>query len=37
MPRRSQPRNKPEELRQSLVELLTNFAEELKRMTLGKK
>lgn len=37
MPRRSQPRNKPEELRQSLVELLTNFAEELKKDDLRQK
>ena len=37
MPRRSQPRNIPEELRQSLVELLTNFAEELKKDDLRQK
>ena len=34
MPRRSQPNDKPEELRQSLVELLTNFADELNRSDL---
>ena len=31
MPRRSQPNDEPESLRSSLVELLTNFAAELKR------
>ena len=29
MPRRSQPKDRPEELRSDLVELLTNFAVEL--------
>lgn len=37
MPRRAQPRNVPEELRQSLVDLLTNFAEELKKDDLRQK
>ena len=37
MSRRSQPRNIPEELRQSLVDLLTNFAEELKKDDLRQK
>lgn len=37
MARRSQPSNVPEELRQSLVELLTNFAEELKKEDLREK
>ena len=37
MARRSQPSNVPEELRQSLVELLTNFAEELHKEALREK
>lgn len=37
MARRSQPSNVPEELRQSLVELLTNFAEELQKEDLREK
>ena len=37
MARRSQPSNVPEELRQSLVELLTNFAEELHKEDLREK
>lgn len=37
MARRSQPNNIPEELRQSLVDLLTNFSEELKRDDLRPK
>lgn len=37
MARRSQPNNVPEELRQSLVELLTNFADELRREDLREK
>lgn len=37
MARRSQPNNAPEELRQSLVELLTNFADELQKEDLREK
>lgn len=37
MARRSQPNNVPEELRQSLVELLTNFKEELQKDDLREK
>lgn len=37
MARRSQPNDKPEALRQSLVELLTNFADELKKTDLRDK
>ncbi len=37
MARRSQPKDVPEELRQSLVELLTNFSEELKKSDLRPK
>lgn len=37
MARRSQPNNVPEELRQSLVELLNNFAEELQKEDLREK
>lgn len=37
MARRSQPNNVPEELRQSLVELLTNFADELLKEDLREK
>lgn len=37
MPRRSQPRNIPEELRRSLVDLLVNFADELKKDDLRQK
>jgi len=37
MARRSQPNSVPEELRQSLVELLTNFAEELQKEDLREK
>ena len=37
MTRRSSPNDKPEDLRQSLIELLTNFAEELKRSDLRAK
>jgi len=37
MARRSQPNNVPEELRQSLVELLTNFADELQKEDLREK
>ncbi|VBB05620.1 hnh endonuclease [Lucifera butyrica] len=37
MARRSMPNGNPEKLRQSLVELLTNFATELKRSDLRKK
>lgn len=37
MARRSQPSKVPEELRQSLVELLTNFAEELQKEDLREK
>jgi hypothetical protein len=35
--RRSQPENEPEALRQTLVELLTNFAEELRKVDLRAK
>ena len=37
MARRSQPNDAPEELRQSLIELLTNFSEELKKDDLRPK
>ena len=37
MARRSQPKDIPEDLRQSLVKLLTNFADELKQEDLRQK
>lgn len=37
MPRRSQPNNTPEDIRQSLVDLLVNFSEELKQDNLRAK